>query len=445
MYVARSLTDIAPLCTDAKNAAHPTLNRHSPAEVVANFKRRIPPRLPKPRKRENEITQITPPRSAIGMGPVPLSVPSGDLSPYKGGRARGFSAPGSFTPLTQPGAPGWGTSYPRSTLPPLNVPSDPPSLSSHGSMYSHSSHTLHPVTPSEDTQSPSAFGSMNYSSAGRETMMLPSPSSQYQYSEQQPSWFSSTGASPATHSSGSLSSLLNPSSNMNSSYSTTRPQPAAINTYTSSYPQMGRSHPSATPVSPDSRPTSGYSAASSMSSLPTPYEESSAHQFAHHDYSRPGSGHHRPMSPSSSRPPSSKSYSTNNGSLSIRRERRHSQAMSPYPSPYTEHSSHRPSTSPHPADDHSGSNGIPRVRSMIQLPSVDSYSFNPSQAEFAYAAVDDGHGGHAHGMYGGLPGQRSVRPSTSASSLSTSSSAANTPGGDGYGPGGGDADITRCE
>lgn len=294
---------------------------------------------------------------------------------------------------------------------------------------------------------------------------------------------------------------------MGSSYSTTRPQPAAINTYTSSYPQMGRSHPSATPVSPDSRPTSGYSAASSMSSLPTPSEESNAHQFGHHDYSRPGSGHHRPMSPSSSRPPSSKSYSTNNGSLSIRRERRHSQAMSPYPSPYTEHPSHRPSTSPHPADDHSGSNGIPRVRSIIQLPSVDSYSFNPSHPEFAYAAVDDGgHGGHGHGMYGGqrpydacftpidmrarswprlsmstpaclaldsrrsravmqypysmmvlpvarelcrylwaLPGQRSVRPSTSASSLSTSSSAANTPGGDGYGPRGGDADITRCD
>lgn len=443
MYVEWFLFDIAPHCTDTKNVAHPTLNRHSPPEVVANFKRRVPPRLPKPRKRENEVPQIPPPRSAIGMGHIPLSVPSGDLSPYKGGRARGFSAPGSFTPLSQPGAAGWGTSYPRSTLPPLNVPSDPPSLSSHGGMYSHSSHTLHPVTPTEDTQSPSTFGSMNYSSTGRESMMLPSPSQQYQYSDQQSTWFSNSSASAAAHSSGSLSSLLNPSSNMSSSYSASRPQPAAINTYTSSYPQMNRSHPSAGPVSPDSRPTSGYSA-SSMSSLPTPYEESSGHHFAHHDYSRPGSGHHRPMSPSSSRPPSSKSYSTNNGSLSIRRERRHSQAMSPYPSPYTEHPSHRPSTSPHPADDHSGGTAIPRVRSMIQLPSVDSYPFNPSQAEFAYA-VDEGHSGHANGMYNGIPGQRSVRPSTSASSLSTTSSAANTPGGDGYGPGAGDADITRCE
>ncbi|KAI0356625.1 hypothetical protein OH77DRAFT_1495421 [Trametes cingulata] len=428
---------------DASTWSHPTLNRHSPPEVVANFKRRVPPRLPKPRKRDNEVPQIPPPRSAIGMGPVPLSVPPGDLSLYKGGRARGFSAPGSFTPLSQPGAAGWSTSYPRSTLPPLNVPSDPPSLSSHGSMYPHSSHTLHPVTPTEDTQSPSTFGSMNYSSSGRESMMLPSPSSQYQYSEQQSTWFSPASASATGHSSGSLSSLLNPSSNMSSTYTnTSRPQPAAINTYTSSYPQMSRSHHSAGPVSPDSRPTSGYSA-SSMSSLPTPYEESSTHHFAHHDYSRPGSGHHRPMSPTSSRPPSSKSYSTSNGSLSIRRERRHSQ-VSPYPSPYAEHPSHRPSTSPHPADEHSGNGAIPRVRSMIQLPSVDSYSFNPAQADFAYGAVDDGaHAGHANGMYGGMPGQRSVRPSTSASSLSTTSSAANTPGGDGYGAGAGDADITR--
>ncbi|KAI0771877.1 HSF-type DNA-binding-domain-containing protein [Trametes elegans] len=431
---------------DASTWSHPTLNRHSPPEVVANFKRRVPPRLPKPRKRDNEVPQIPPPRSAIGMGLVPLSVPSADLSPYKGGRARGFSAPGSFTPLSQPGAAGWGTSYPRTTLPPLGNPSDPPSLSSHSSIYTtHSSHhTLHPVTPTEDTQPPSTFGSMNYSSSGRDSMMLPSPTSQYQYSDQQGNWFSPSSASTA-HSSGSLSSLLNPSSNISSSYSnSSRPQPAAINTYTPSYLPINRTHHSAGPVSPDSRPTSGYSA-SSMSSLSTPYEDSSAHSLSHHDYSRPGSGHHRPMSPPLSRPPSSKSYSTNTGSLSIRRERRHSQAMSPYPSPYNEHPSHRPSTSPHPADEHASSNGIPRVRSMIQLPSVDSsYSFNPAQGDFAYGAVDENpHSGHSNGMYGGVPGSRSVRPSTSASSLSTTSSAANTPGGDGYGAGAGDADITR--
>ena len=79
---------------------------------------------------------------------------------------------------------------------------------------------------------------------------------------------------------------------------------------------------------------------------------------------------------------------------------------------------------------------------MIQLPSVDSYPFNPAQADFAYAV--DENSGHGAGMYGAIP-SRSVRPSTSASSLSTSSSAANTPGADGYGNGAGEADITRCE
>ncbi|KZT00447.1 uncharacterized protein LAESUDRAFT_764585 [Laetiporus sulphureus 93-53] len=83
-----------------------------------------------------------------------------------------------------------------------------------------------------------------------------------------------------------------------------------------------------------------------------------------------------------------------------------------------------------------------RVRSMIQLPSVDTYGFNPSQADFAYGVVDDSHGQHGHAMYGVASG-RSVRPSMSASSLSTSSSAANTPGGDGFGAGAGEADISR--
>ena len=82
---------------------------------------------------------------------------------------------------------------------------------------------------------------------------------------------------------------------------------------------------------------------------------------------------------------------------------------------------------------------------MIQLPSVDAYdNLNPAQVDFAYAAVDESNG-HANGMYGSVAGARSVRPSTSASSLSTTSSAANTPGADGYGNGAGDADITRCE
>ncbi|KAI1788416.1 hypothetical protein LXA43DRAFT_1114863 [Ganoderma leucocontextum] len=341
---------------DASTWSHPTLNRHSPPEVVANFKRH----------NNLEVSQIPPPRSVMDTGPGPFSLPPGDLPLYKGDRARALSAPGSFTPFSQPGAAGWG-SYPRSTLPPLN----------------------------------------------------------YQYSDQQSSRSFSSSASNV-HS--TFFVQLNPTASntsiANGYSSSPRPQPAVINTYTSSYAPLSRSHCNAGPLSPDSRPTSGYSA-SSMSTLPTPYEDQSAH-FSH-DYSRPGSGHHRPLSPSPSRPPSSKSYA-NGGFLSIR-------AMSLYLSPYSEHLSQRPSTSPHPAEDHAGSGAIPRVRSMIQLPSVDDYSLNPAHGDFAYA-------NHSNGMYG-VPGTRTARSSTSASSLRTTSSAANTPGADGYTNGAGDADITR--
>ncbi|KAH8106219.1 HSF-type DNA-binding-domain-containing protein [Cristinia sonorae] len=443
---------------DASTWSHPTLNRHSAPETVANFKRRVPPRLPKPRKRDSgDSNNIPAPRSAVGMGPVSL-IPAGSSSPPK--RGRGFSAPGSFTPLTQPSAPGWNTSYPRS-LPPLTVPTDPPMHSS--SMYSHSPHTLHPITPSEDTPSSAAFSPVSYSNSSRD-MILPSPSSQYSYGGHDSWSFSPTNGS-SNHSNGSLSSLLNPSS----SYSATSRAPTTgLNSYPSySSVHMRTSHHngSTTSLDPDSRPATGYSV-SSMSSLPTPYEETTSHHFGHHDYSRPGSSHHhtsagRPITPNS-RPTSSKSsYPGQAPSLSIRRDRRHSHAMSPYPSPYGEHpplsaNSERPSTSPQPpSDDHMGGNGnIPRVRSMIQLPSVDTYGFNPAQADFAFHhPVDDvrhtGHGGsaHHHGgshIYGNMSTTRSVRPSTSASSLSTSSSAANTPGVDGYGtsPGEG-ADINR--
>ncbi|PCH41420.1 hypothetical protein WOLCODRAFT_100521 [Wolfiporia cocos MD-104 SS10] len=440
---------------DASTWSHPTLNRHSPPEVVANFKRRVPPRVPKPRKRDNEVPQPLPSaRPQLNIGPMGMAQQPG--SPRQGARARGFSAPGSFTPLTQPGAPGWGTSYPRSTLPPLTVPEPP--MSSHASMYSqHSAHPLHPITPTDDAPTSSFTSPMSYTNSSREAMMLPSPNGQYPYaSDSATSWAFSPTSAASSHSSGSLSSLLNPSGSVSSAYSnSSRPTPPQINTYTSyNGVQMSRGHHSAAPLSPESRPTSGYS--SSMSSLPDPYAESPNH-YSHHDYSRPSSSHHqqqgRPLTPSSSRPPSSKSYN-NAGSLSIRRARRHSQAMQPYPSPYAEHpplsaGSDRPSSSPQPGDEHSSA--IPRVRSMIQLPTVDGYGFNSSQSEFAYAAVDDGHAHqqqqqqqqqqHQQHLYG-VSG-RSVRPSTSASSLSTASSAANTPGE--FAPGTGEADINRCE
>ncbi|KAG6837946.1 hypothetical protein H0H93_008340 [Arthromyces matolae] len=407
---------------DASTWSHPTLNRHSPPEVVANFKRRVPPRLPKPRKRDlQEAPAIPPPRSAIGIGPVPLSVPSSVPSHTKSGvvgRARGFSAPGSYTPLNQGGSPAWGgNSYSRSALPPLTVPSDPPHVSSHGNLY-NSPHTLHPLTPSDDPPTSGAGynGISSYSTSNRD-MMVSSP--QYPYHDQ-PSWsYSQNSNSSSSSHNGSLSSLLNPSGG---GYS--RPTPTINTTYGSPFSSIPmQTEHSASSLSPDSRPTTGYSM-SSVSSLP--YHDNHLHE----DYSRPNSSHHRPISPP--RPHSSKS-SYQPASLSIRRARRHSQAMSPYPSPYDNNDHQRPSTSPQPSDDHQSS-GLPRVRSMIQLPSVDNYSFNPSQADFAYSAVP-GSVSHTSSMDSVSDGHgwnhRNVRPSTSTSSISaashTSSTQATTP------------------
>lgn len=296
-------------------------------------------------------------------------------------------------------------------------------------MYNHSPHTLHPITPTDDSPTSAGFNSMpSYSNSNRDMM-----SSQYPYSEQG-NWSFSSGNGGASNHNGSLSSLLNPSS---SGYS--RPTPTINTSYVSPFSSMPMHEHSASSMSPDSRPNTGYSM-SSVSSLP--YQD----EHIHHDYSRPNSSHHRPISPS--RPPSSKS-SYNSGSLSVRRSRRHSQAMSPYPSPY-DHSpdQQRPSTSPQPLDDH---HQIPRVRSMIQLPSVsvDPYSFNNSQADFAYSGIPSavGHSSPMDSMNDGNWNHRNVRPSTSTSSISaashTSSSQANTPPvPDNYN---GDTDINRCK
>ncbi|KAJ2916488.1 hypothetical protein MD484_g3928, partial [Candolleomyces efflorescens] len=396
---------------DASTWSHPTLNRHSPPEVVANFKRRVPPRLPKPRKRDTqEAPTIPPPRTSIGMG-VPLSVPPG-VNPQSHkmggapvGRARGFSAPGSFNPLNQGSA--WSTNYQRSALPPLTVPSDSSHLS-HANMYTSSPHTLHPIPSADDTSSATFSSMSNYSSSNRDLL-----SSQYSYPEQG-SW-SFSGNSASNHN-GSLSSLLNPSS---SGYS--RPAAPTINTsYASPFSSMPlQGEHSASSLSPDSRPATGYSM-TSVSSMPY------ADDHMHNDYSRPSSSH-RPISPS--RPQSSKSSYP---ALSVRRPRRHSQAMSPYPSPYDHAEQQRPSTSPRPVvDEQSSTGGIPRVRSMIQLPSVDPYGFTPSQADFAYSAIPGAVGPTSSMDISDSWNHRNPRPSTSTSSISaashTSSSQANTP------------------
>jgi hypothetical protein len=403
-----------------KHLAHPTLNRHSPPEVVANFKRRVPPRLPKPRKRPDaDQNPANPsPRSASGLGGLPLTIPSslGLTSSPKSGRARGFSAPGSYQPLPQTGTPGqWGSTYSRAPLPPLTVPSDSPV--SHGSLYA-GSHALHSVSPADDH---SNFTSLQYPPNRGDVMV---PSSTYSSYPDQSNWsFSPVSSGSSSSHSGSLTSLLNPPSN-GSTYPPTRP---TINTsYPSSLSSVSMQH-SASSLSPDSRPATGYSV-SSMSSLP--YDDN----HYSNDYSRPSSGHHRPITPTSSRPPSSKS-SYAHSTLSVRRQRRHSQAVNPYPTPYEQHMDNRPSSSPQPGngEDH----GLHRSRSMIQLPTVDTYNhYGSSQPDFAYSAgplSNVGAGGAGTPLDQTMDdwNSRSVRPSTSASSLSaasqTSSSQAHTP------------------
>ena len=365
-----------------------------------------------------------------------MTIPSslGLTSSPKGGRARGFSAPGSYPPLPQAANTGqWGNTYPR-PLPPLTVPSDPPL--SHGGVYS-SSHALHPVSPADDHGN---FNSLHYSS--NRDVMVPPSSHTYSYPEQNNWSFSPISSGSSSSHSGSLTSLLNPPSN-GSTYPPTRP---TINTsYSSSLSSVSMQH-SASSLSPDSRPATGYSV-SSMSSLP--YDDN--HHYPN-DYSRPNSSHHRPITPTSSRPPSSKSSYAHSSTLSVRRQRRHSQAVNPYPTaPYEQHLDNRPSSSPQPGngEDHA----LHRSRSMIQLPTVDTtYNhYGSNHPDFAYSAGPLGNVG-AGGAGASLDqtmddwNSRSVRPSTSASSLSaasqTSSSQAHTPPvTDNYE----DPNVHRCE
>jgi len=263
----------------------------------------------------------------------------------------------------------------------------------------------YPLTPDEESPTSGSYGAT--SSYGH-------PSNSYGagsyhggggggggYASQEPSWTSTNHGS-------SLSSLLNPASQHQNApqqqyASTSRPHPtintntAPTSSYSSPFSSMPMRH-SPPPLSPDShsRPNTGYSM-SSVGSVP--YDD-------YDNYgSRPNSSHRPPSASPVSRPGSSHYGPGGASSLSIRRGRRHSQAMSPYPSPYDHNDQQRPSTSPQPfmhmADlpqqqqhqqqQHQGhpslipSNNFSRVRSMVQLPGVDSYGFNPHHAEFAYS------------------------------------------------------------
>ncbi|KAF8520095.1 hypothetical protein JB92DRAFT_1927568 [Gautieria morchelliformis] len=301
--------------------------------------------------------------------------------------------------------------------PALTVPSEA------GGQYGHSSNHLTP--PSDEPPSHTAYSSA-YQSSGTPAVREPSmylssstygsnPSNSNHHWEFPP--LNTPAASSTPHSGPSLSSLLNHTNVPSGGYgarlsiSTNQVQP-----YSSV--SLPTSHSSSS-MSPDSRPTTGYSGTSSMSSLP--YEPTSpSDQENGRDYDHT---HSRPLTPGSlSRPHSANkgNYAASSGSLSSRRGRRHSQAVSPYPSPY------EPDSRPLSAPDSS----LPRAKSLMALSSsVDNYYMQPAQAEFAYSPAPQD-GGHQDVMDGSWGANR-VRPSTSQSSLSaashSSSSAANTP------------------
>lgn len=425
---------------DASTWSHPTLRRNSPVDVIANFKRRVPPRLPKPRKRPED--------SALTSG-----------APRPAGRARGFSAPGSYTQPqpTWQSATAFGQAHSRQALPPLaplstssDMPMYPSAPHSSGYVNHHtplgnglhhrSSHgnLLHPLTPAtpDDPHSPHHMNSGGYgghsqgygSQAGRDGAPL----------------FLSGGQN-SSHGSG-YPYHQDTGGSSHSNWAFLPP----LQTNSTSGQGNGAS------VSPDSRPTTGYSVASSMS---IPYDDLNS------DYGRPRSSAGRPMTPTamnSGRPLSSHSRPSSaiapsvppppSSHLRIGRARRHSQAVSPYPAPfYDMNNDGRPVTAP-------DNSSVHRVRSFGNLPQVDAIGeesggpgggqapfmgFNGSQHDFAYSAGGNGpssnldsmdsswmngssHGSHGPGGPNNGPVGNGPRPGTGASTMSARSSASAT-------------------
>ena len=298
-------------------------------------------------------------------------------------------------------------------LPPLNLPDQHAN-----SMYAHSH--MAPHSAAEETPTAFAYGAPASLPPRDHNSMYNLPNS---YPYQQPSTNDQNWAYQphVTNSPNSISSLLNPTVPSHSAAAYHQGRPAPISTHLSpvqpSYPSPFSSvplhgTPSGSSMSPDSRPTTGYSNYDDGASM---------------GCSRPNTGN-RPVTPGSVGRPGS-SHDT----LSIRRGRRHSQAVNPYPSPY-EMSEHRPGTAPSLTDVHPG---MHRAKSLIQLPSVESYCY--SQADFAYtpngpalgntpgtdSSMDGSWMSSARGadMHGS-----DMRPSTAHSQISVQShSSANTP------------------
>ncbi|KAG9003504.1 hypothetical protein FRB94_003087 [Tulasnella sp. JGI-2019a] len=491
---------------DASTWSHPTLTRQSPSEVVANFKRRVPPRLPKTRKRSDTADglprlDVSPssvnshpphhpnaPQNAgpIGLPTIPMSMAAAAAQSDLGigrnnslgvpnSRPRGLSAPGPYGQqqqyassssgggLQMPNSAGYQTTgskwgqpqqqqqyASRTPLPPLSIPGGSSGSSSGGSsgLFTGGSFSAHPTTLGNLSPLSSVHDSHHHSShhpysAGHHDSSYGGSSSHHQQSSHHGgggrdpasssvfaygsgAFGSDPNASHGGHSSGNnnggshnWSSYLPPASSLGqgqSGGSTPLPFPAVqrpslptANSFSSgSYAHQTSSHHGHHPMSsPDSasRPATGYGNTS-------PYDMDSA----------PDSS--RPLTPNSNslRPSSAKSLqapqNSNISSLSIRnsRPRRRSDAVTqPYPSPMY-------GTAPEQSHKSGAGIQLPSVSSVDPYHQLGSAASNAISADFAYSPTNTTTAPH-HDTW-----NKSLRPSTSTSSISaTSTSMIHTP------------------
>ncbi|KAG8939941.1 hypothetical protein FRC04_005796 [Tulasnella sp. 424] len=469
---------------DASTWSHPTLTRNSPPEVVANFKRRVPPRLPKQRKRSEAGTELPrldiPPHQALpphhhvpsshhqqlggGIGLPTLPLNMGVPNDMKN-RPRGLSAPGPYgmppmgtmgggmTPIQTPQSATfpstgskWGngmqggpppSSYGRNALPPIAIPGSGSYGGGGGPQSAYSQ--LSGISPHDDGSygpASAASGYGNHHSQSSSTIPgLRDHNSVFAYnsyggpnegptsasSTSGPGWANSYGLPPASSltgggspshgpSSGSLSSILNPSAGSSSSGYPQRPSLTTATSFPSSY--SSHAPHNANSLSPDSRPTTGYSVA--------PYDLDSA-------TTAPDSA--RPLTPGSlHRPSSAKSLvgpSSAASQLSLRhgRPRRRSEAVGqPYPQPYYDghgsiNTDLRPVTAPSAGSDNGSLKGLhlPSVSVMDSWSGGQNSTTTGGAGDFAYSPTTQ----HPEGASDAWT--RGLRPSTSTSSISAAS------------------------
>jgi hypothetical protein len=203
------LPDTIYLWFRSSSLAHPTLNRHSPPEMVANFKRRVPPRPPKGKRRTDDVgtgggssLSTSPSKASVGVGgmvgssKLPSLSSSVDNSMQYGSLQPVIAPPPSSSndPLLSGGGSGvglglgvgggglggvggtqgaitgkWNHPYGRNALPPLSIPGvqgDFGPLSSSSSAQQQQQQQQQQQPPPQQQQSQAYPGATPNSSSG---------------------------------------------------------------------------------------------------------------------------------------------------------------------------------------------------------------------------------------------------------------------------------------